>query len=48
MARLERQMPLEKKKELADYIIDTSGTKDDTLHQTEIVYQDLLTLSSSY
>ena len=38
LARLERQMPLEKKKEFADYIIDTSGAKEDTLRQTEIVY----------
>src|SRR3984885_10908073 len=30
LARLERQMPLEKKKEFADHIIDTSGTKEDT------------------
>jgi dephospho-CoA kinase len=48
LARLDRQMPLEKKKELADYIIDTSGARDDTLRQTEIVHQDLLKLSSSY
>jgi dephospho-CoA kinase len=41
MARLERQMPLEKKKEFADYIIDTSGAKEDTLRQTEVVYRDL-------
>ena len=42
LARLERQMPLEKKKEFADYIIDTSGAKEDTVRQTEIVYRDLL------
>jgi len=46
LARLERQMPLEKKKEFADYIIDTSGAKEDTLRQTEIVYQDLRRLAS--
>jgi dephospho-CoA kinase len=46
MARLERQMPLEKKKDFADYIIDTSGTKEDTLRQTEIVYEDLRRLAS--
>jgi len=46
MARLERQMPLEKKKEFANYIIDTGGTKEDTLRQTEIVYQDLRRLAS--
>jgi dephospho-CoA kinase len=45
-ARLERQMPLDKKKEFADYIIDTSGTKDDTLRQAESVYEDLRRLAS--
>jgi dephospho-CoA kinase len=45
-ARLERQMPLEKKLEFADYIIDTSGDKEDTLRQTEMVYQDLRRLAS--
>jgi dephospho-CoA kinase len=46
LARLERQMPLEKKKEFADYIIDTNGTKEDTLRQTEVVYRDLRRLAS--
>jgi dephospho-CoA kinase len=46
IARLERQMPLDKKREFADYIIDTSGTKEDTLRQTEIVYKDLRRLAS--
>lgn len=45
-ARLERQMPLEKKLKFADYIIDTSGDKEDTLRQTEMVYQDLRRLAS--
>jgi dephospho-CoA kinase len=46
LARLERQMPLEKKKEFADYIIDTSGAKEDTLRQTEMVYRELRRLSA--
>jgi dephospho-CoA kinase len=46
LARLERQMPLEKKREFADYIIDTNGTKEDTLRQTEVVYRDLRRLAS--
>jgi dephospho-CoA kinase len=46
LARLERQMPLERKKEFADYIIDTNGDKEDTLRQTELVYEDLLKLCS--
>jgi dephospho-CoA kinase len=48
LARLERQMPLEEKRELADYIIDTSGAREDTLRQTEIVYEDLLKLSTGF
>ena len=46
LARLERQMPLEKKKEFADYIIDTSGAKEETLRQAELVYRDLRRLPS--
>lgn len=40
-ARLDRQMPLEEKRKLADYLIDTSGTKEDTLHQVEQTFQKL-------
>jgi dephospho-CoA kinase len=46
LARLESQMPLQKKRTFADYVIDTSGTKEDTLRQTEMVYQDLRKLAS--
>jgi len=31
MARLQRQLPLEQKVKLADYVVDTSGTKEHTL-----------------
>jgi dephospho-CoA kinase len=41
LARLERQMPLEEKRKYADYIIDTSGTKQDTLRQVTEVYESL-------
>ena len=44
-ARLHRQMPLAEKVKLADYVIDTSGTKEETFHQTEQVYQTLRRLS---
>ena len=40
-ARLARQIPLADKIRRADYVIDTSGTKEDTLRQTERVYASL-------
>jgi len=46
LARLENQMPLEKKQTFADYVIDTSGTKEDTLRQTALVYEELRRLAS--
>jgi dephospho-CoA kinase len=45
LARLNRQMPLEKKRAWSDYPIDTGGTKEDTLRQTRIVYEDLRKLT---
>jgi dephospho-CoA kinase len=45
LARLNRQMPPEKKRTWADYPIDTGGTKEDTLRQTRIVYEDLRKLT---
>ena len=45
LARLDAQMPLEQKRAYADYLIDTGGTKEDTLRQTEVVYQDLRRLA---
>jgi dephospho-CoA kinase len=40
-ARLSRQMPLAGKRKFADFVIDTSGEKQDTLRQTRAVYQAL-------
>ena len=40
-ARLGRQMPLEEKRKYADFVIDTSGEKEDTLRQTRAVYDVL-------
>ncbi|MEX2300153.1 MAG: dephospho-CoA kinase [Bryobacterales bacterium] len=40
-ARLARQMPLEAKRKFADYIIDTSGSKQDTARGVEQVYRKL-------
>jgi hypothetical protein len=44
LARLASQMPLAEKRKYADYVIDTSGTKEDTLLQTEEVYTSLRSL----
>ncbi len=33
LARLARQMPLDEKRKYADYVVDTSGTKEETLKQ---------------
>ena len=40
-ARLSRQMPLMQKQKFADYRIDSSGTPEDTLRQTGVVYAAL-------
>lgn len=41
LVRLERQMPLDEKRRYAHYVIDTSGTKDETLARVRDVYQKL-------
>jgi dephospho-CoA kinase len=38
LARIRRQMPLEEKRGFADYVIDTSGTEEETLRQVREVY----------
>ncbi|HJT86804.1 MAG TPA: dephospho-CoA kinase, partial [Bryobacteraceae bacterium] len=40
-ARLNQQMPLEEKRKFADFVIDTSGSKEETLRQTRTVYEAL-------
>ena len=39
-ARISRQMPLDEKRKYADFVIDTSGEKEDTLRQTRAVYDE--------
>jgi dephospho-CoA kinase len=41
LARLARQMPLEEKRKFADFVIDTSGEKEDTVRQTRAAYEVL-------
>jgi dephospho-CoA kinase len=44
MARLSRQLPLEEKVKVADYVVDTSGPKERTLEQVREVYESLRSL----
>lgn len=46
LQRLERQMPLEEKRKFADFIIDTSGEKEQTLAQVRRLYEELRRLAS--
>lgn len=39
LARLSRQMPVEEKLKFADFVIDTSGTKEETARQARAVYE---------
>ncbi len=41
LARLERQLPLEEKRKFADYVIDTSGTKEQTVDKVRQIYESL-------
>jgi len=45
LARLSRQLPLEEKLRVADYVIDTSGAKENTLEQVRTLYGSLRSLS---
>lgn len=43
--RLRRQMPLEDKVKYADFVIDTSGSKENTLQQVRTVHEELRRLN---
>jgi dephospho-CoA kinase len=45
-ARISRQMPLAQKRKFADFVIDTSGEKQDTLRQARAVYEVLRRIES--
>jgi dephospho-CoA kinase len=45
LSRVARQMPLDQKMKFANYVIDTSGTKEHTREQTRIVYEKLRSLT---
>lgn len=45
LARLANQMPLSEKRKYADYIVDTSGTKENTLRQIQEIYRELKQLA---
>jgi dephospho-CoA kinase len=45
-ARISRQMPLAQKRKFADFVIDTSGEKQDTLRQARAVYEALRRIES--
>jgi dephospho-CoA kinase len=45
LARIGRQMPLEEKLKFADYVIDTSGDKAETLRQVREVYHLLRSIA---
>jgi len=45
LSRISRQLPLADKVRVADYVIDTSGSKESTLEQVRAVYETLRSLS---
>ena len=47
VARLSRQLSLEEKKRYADFVIDTSGTKEETVRQVEKAFNELKPLAEA-
>ncbi|MCX8033724.1 MAG: dephospho-CoA kinase [Thermodesulfovibrio sp.] len=48
MKRLKSQFPIEMKKSKADYIIDNSGSLEDTALQVEAIFQKLIAMERKY
>lgn len=48
MRRLKCQFPIEMKKSKSDYIIDNSGTVEETLQQVEAIFQKLIAIERKY
>ncbi|MFN0167102.1 MAG: dephospho-CoA kinase [Bryobacteraceae bacterium] len=46
LARMSHQMPLAEKRKYADFIVDTSGSKEDTGRQVDAVYTSLRSLQA--
>lgn len=46
MARISRQMPIEDKRRVAHYVVDTTKTKEDTIEQTREVYRRLRSIQA--
>jgi len=47
LARLERQLSAEEKRRYADFVIDTSGNKDDTMKKVQRVFSELKRLAEA-
>ncbi len=45
LARLARQMPFAEKQKYANYVIDTNGSKESTVHQVEVMFDELKQLA---
>jgi dephospho-CoA kinase len=45
--RVDSQLPIDEKKQLADYVIDNSGTPEETAAQTERLYHQLIATAGS-
>lgn len=45
--RISRQMPVEEKTHYADYVVNTSGDKEETIRQVQAIYQDLKALAET-